>query len=961
MKILAVCLGLFCSFSLLSQSAQLPLRQYSVNNGLITNNVYSIFKDSNGLLWFGTENGVLQYDGTEFIAFSTSDGLPDNEIFNFCEDVLGRIWFSTFNGNLGYYFQGNLYNAANTDFLDMGNHAAYISLMENQKDSSMLILFYQSNFALEVKGTTIKKHTFNFDIAQFNNIQYIAKAGDQRFTAITISHELVFDGDKLVSAKRLPGLNRVYFSNKNYLLRDDSLFTLTQANLDFICTLKNTALVYNTFYYEAGLGVLGGSQGGLNDFTEPDAFHLGNILPDCNVSGINKDTEGNFWFTTLNKGVFFLPKGYENIHYAKYPSIDKINTFIPMKNRLFLYTEDKKIFVTDNQMGNLSPYLDYSAKMAVSSSKRTKLRIYQTENEIILGGDELFGFSKSKGLKRIKFEKDFYSKDIQISGDTIFSSNNSSVNISLRREPVSKNLMVYPDDQTRIFDITYNDQKLWVSTLKSIYTLQKESLVKHPAFENIAFKKFNFYNNTLVGITHDYKLVVAVPVKGSSDYKIQWLDEKVFWIDMNYVFNQRVLLRSDRGYYLLDLSGEKASLSPTENSLLPNFPHEIACDSPFVYFLSVDNEITKIHYSLIKVTPSPPVLLIKSFTADNNHLNFQEAFTLEYSDAKRIEIIFTGIGFARKKILYQYRLNNGNWIDVDKNTLNLLNMAPGKYHISIRCKSDSSEFSDFKSIDFTILPPWYNHWAFRALILFLGLSAGYFFLRNTLKKREKEKELKHQQELKFIQSEFKSLNALMNPHFIFNCLNNIQYLINDDKKLEANQYLGIFSRLIRQNMENISNNLISLEKELNLVKNYLELEKLRFDKAIQYQISIDESLDIAAISVPPLLIQPLVENAIKHGILPTNKANGKLHIRIRKEEKNIVISVEDNGRGLGQVAENPGLRHSINNITTRFKHLEKMRLQGFILEIKNITDRRGAITGTQAIITITEKENRFAG
>ena len=145
MKILAVCSSLFCSFSLLSQSVQLPLRQYSVDNGLITNNVYSIFKDSNGLLWFGTENGALQYDGTEFVAFSTSDGLPDNEIFNFCEDVFGRIWFSTFNGNLGYYFQGKLYNASNTNFLDIGNHAAYISLMENQKDSSMLILFYQSN------------------------------------------------------------------------------------------------------------------------------------------------------------------------------------------------------------------------------------------------------------------------------------------------------------------------------------------------------------------------------------------------------------------------------------------------------------------------------------------------------------------------------------------------------------------------------------------------------------------------------------------------------------------------------------------------------------------------------------------------------------------------------------------------------------------------------------------------
>jgi len=835
---------LFCSFQLFSQGNQLPMRQFSVVNGLITNNVYSVFKDSNGLLWFGTDNGVLQYDGTEFVSFSTADGIPDNEVFNFCEDASGRIWFSTFNGKLGYYFQGKLYNALNTKFLEIGSHESYINLIENQKDSSTLISFYGSNVVLEIKGDVLVKQVLQYDQTEFSSIQYITKIGDQEYYAITISHELFFRGGKLSFARRLPGANRVFFANKNYLLRGDSLFTIIQGSLEFASVVKNSSIVYNTFYYEKGLGVLGGAQNGLYDCAESGTFHFKHILSDCSVSGINKDSEGNFWFTTLNKGVFFLPKGYDQVQYAKYPDISKINTLKSIDNQLFLYTEDAKVYNTDPITGRTSLFLDYSDIVA-DLGKQTRRSVFQNSTEIIFGGNCIYEYRQPLGFKKLIFKKGFYSKDLQISGDTIFSNKNDAVNLILRRDPVLLHQPIFPDDRSRIFDITYHQKKLWVSTLKTIYTLQNGRLIKHPSFNNVACKKINFYNNTLVGITHDYKLIVAMPEKDAAGgYEIQRFEGDVFWMDMNYVFNQRVLLRSDRGYYILNLSGEKASLIPAENVLLPKFPQEIVCDSPFVYFLSVDNEITKIHHALIKADQPPPILLIKSFTASNNYINFNNSFSLSYEDAKSIEILFVGIGFARKKILYQYRLNNGSWIAVDKNTLNLLNMAPGDYNLGIRCRSESSEFSADKSITFTILPPWYGHWAFRLLILAVVLTIGYFLLRNVIKKRENAKELKYQQELKFVESEFKSLNALMNPHFIFNSLNNIQYLVNDEKTLEANQYLGIFSKLIRQNMENISKNMISLDKELNLVRNYLELEKLRFGEAIQYQISIERALDI---------------------------------------------------------------------------------------------------------------------
>ena len=104
----------FLSHFINAQDIQVPYRSYSVKNGFITDNIYSVFRDSKGLMWYGTDNGILQFDGTTFKTFTTQDGLPDNEIFNFYEDLDGRIWFASFNGNLGYYFQGKCYNQTNT-------------------------------------------------------------------------------------------------------------------------------------------------------------------------------------------------------------------------------------------------------------------------------------------------------------------------------------------------------------------------------------------------------------------------------------------------------------------------------------------------------------------------------------------------------------------------------------------------------------------------------------------------------------------------------------------------------------------------------------------------------------------------------------------------------------------------------------------------------------------------------
>jgi LytS/YehU family sensor histidine kinase len=144
--------------------------------------------------------------------------------------------------------------------------------------------------------------------------------------------------------------------------------------------------------------------------------------------------------------------------------------------------------------------------------------------------------------------------------------------------------------------------------------------------------------------------------------------------------------------------------------------------------------------------------------------------------------------------------------------------------------------------------------------------------------------------------EIKALRAKMNPHFIFNALNSIQHLIIEKDEDAALYYLNKFSKLIRKVLDKASESKIELSEEVNILKNYIELEALRFDAPFNYEIYVDQSLLDEHIEIPYLLIQPFVENAIHHGLIHKDDG-GQLNIKIMEQGDNIFISVEDNGIG----------------------------------------------------------------
>jgi len=236
----------------------------------------------------------------------------------------------------------------------------------------------------------------------------------------------------------------------------------------------------------------------------------------------------------------------------------------------------------------------------------------------------------------------------------------------------------------------------------------------------------------------------------------------------------------------------------------------------------------------------------------------------------------------------------------------------------------------------------------------LGIIIGYFKLReNQIRQKEK---LKTQFNAKVSELEMNALRAQMNPHFVFNCLNSINRLVLFNKTDAATDYLNKFSKLLRKVLDNSRSNFISLKEEINTLDLYLEMEKLRFDHNFSYKINIDPNLEIDEIPMPPMLIQPFVENSIWHGLQHSQKESKIIELDLKDKEGILIITIQDNGIGreaskkIKEQRLNTHKSHGLQVIKERVEILQNLyQLQ---IEIETIDLQGDDIQGTKVIIRI---------
>jgi len=283
--------------------------------------------------------------------------------------------------------------------------------------------------------------------------------------------------------------------------------------------------------------------------------------------------------------------------------------------------------------------------------------------------------------------------------------------------------------------------------------------------------------------------------------------------------------------------------------------------------------------------------------------------------------------------------------------------------LQLQASNSSNEFDGpVKTLLIAISPAVWNTWWFRLIALAFLIDLIYTIIRWRVKQKytlqlersEKEKQIADVKR-KATELEMQALRAQMNPHFIFNSLNSINRFILQNNKAQASEYLTKFSKLVRMILQNSQASLISLESELEALDLYLEMEALRFNYHFDYKVTTSKDLDIEVLQVPPLILQPYVENAIWHGLMHKEE-KGHLNIQVLEKDDQLYFSIEDDGIGRQKAKElasktatkhkSMGLRITANRIAI----LQKNGSTESPVTIRDLVDSNGAAAGTEVII-----------
>ncbi|PLW92423.1 MAG: hypothetical protein C0592_10900 [Marinilabiliales bacterium] len=336
-------------------------------------------------------------------------------------------------------------------------------------------------------------------------------------------------------------------------------------------------------------------------------------------------------------------------------------------------------------------------------------------------------------------------------------------------------------------------------------------------------------------------------------------------------------------------------------------------------------------------------------------------------DRNFFSISFSALDFSNPaKNKYAYRLKNydKDWVFVNSTnrTAEYTDVKPGEYYFQVRASNGDGVWNEEGvSLLIIVKPPFTQTWMFRILVIFLIVLSTYFFIRSRINKVRKQNEVEGKMlsiEKNMFELEQKALRLQMNPHFIFNSLNSIQSFIIQNDTDKAIGYLAKFSKLMRLILASSRETYIALEDELALLRHYLELEQLRFSEQFKYELFVEPSIDEEFTGIPPMIIQPYVENAILHGLMNKKEEKGMLSIKIWEKEDQVLCIVEDNGVGrkkAQQIKEEGGLSQKSQGIMItkeRLEILNRRNKEKISVEIIDLYDSNGNASGTRVRLKI---------
>lgn len=314
---------------------------------------------------------------------------------------------------------------------------------------------------------------------------------------------------------------------------------------------------------------------------------------------------------------------------------------------------------------------------------------------------------------------------------------------------------------------------------------------------------------------------------------------------------------------------------------------------------------------------------------------------------------------SRAKYFYKLLPQQTDWQEIPgDNQLSFPQLASGNYTLQLKSKNRWHESSPITSLEIEVKSHFWKRpsFIFFSMLLFTGLVA--FITTLFTRRKEREKALRDTYEKEINQMELRALRAHMNPHFLFNSLNSIRFFIQKNDNKSANSYISKFSKLLRFILNHSNKNTVTLTEELEALQLYLEFEKLRFDDRFSYEIKVAEDIDTDKINIQPLLLQPIIENAIWHGIMKADES-GEILINVFEVENQTHIIIEDDGVGIDftQLNNYKKERVGLNIVEKRIELFNAKNILQIEYETSNINPNHPTRKGTRVSMKIFEKND----
>lgn len=864
-------------------SQEYNAKELTVDKGLPNNKIYYIAEDSKGFIWIGTTNGVCRWDSKNFDYFTIKDGLPNNEVLNIFEDSKGRIWFSTFSDELCFFYQGKIYNSRTNSNL------AKIKV-EYSTPIVQLESFLYANYAY--------KNCLKINIDNLESIVTIHPPGISN--TIAYKKQLLFLG--LLS---------------NLKTRGDSIefFKAFTSQLGYR-SYKPNALskfidsVISPKYDQANL---------LNktkDYYLKEANDKLFCIADKNLMllknpSITKLAEDNILRIFPHKGLSYLNQKKEiyNLNSSK-----QIHTF---DNNTLVYNIASRVQTSILTTG--TKLYDLTTLSEIKLPKHTSLKYYYYDkfaNEEYLGIANGLYRLKNNRLDSLSIKRTY---SILIDKDrTLWFSGIDKLHYTNQYLPRVKNEKeLVLDMNIKVFVHQIQQDKygyLIFTSNNGIYFFNPKSNKKFHLSENnfltsnecrkveIDPMDNTLWIATIYGLDHiGYVMTGGVP----EFYTINrfFADDGLYSNEINDLFLQgdSVYIATSKGLNLLHNKGYKP-----DSISIPIYIHK----------LFVNGKVT---------------------TIDDTKLRLS-------SDENNIEIDFSAIYYQRRdrlKITYRLIKDGDTTINIAlNNRIQFLALEDGSYVFELFAYDQDYPYikSSISSLQFKIKPPFYkSSWFWILFFLTCFSLLTYYFYRKMLSKKNRAIQ-EAQTQSKINEYALKSLQSQMNPHFVFNSLNTMQQLMTSHQDEEALNYLSDFSELMREMLSQSKFETIYLQDEIDFLKKYIDLEKTRFIHSfkVEWEIILSEE-EISLIKIPCMLVQPIIENAIKHGIHPTQEELGQILIRISRVGEFLLEFKIKNTRFKQRINPTRGNNIAIQIIKDRLKLYTRHNNYGsFDLSVKDL-------------------------